>query len=70
MTSLSLPVPDFRDGRGLYPETLRADVPRGLTEIIKAAAALEGIGKSEFIRRAIAARLNATCHHPPVSEDQ
>jgi hypothetical protein len=70
MRSLSLPVPDFRDGRGLYPETLRADVPRGLTEIIKAAAALEGISKSEFVRRALAARLNATCRNPASSEDQ
>ena len=58
MSLPELPAPTFQDGRGLYPETLRADVPRGLSALIRRAAALEGTSKNEFIRRAISARIS------------
>ena len=53
-----LPAPTFDDGRGLYPERLFAQVPRGLGDLVKAAAAAEGISKGEYVRRAVAVRLS------------
>lgn len=58
MSLPELPAPRFTDGRGLYPERLSAGVPRGLNELIKRASELEGVPRSEFIRRAIAARIS------------
>ena len=58
MSLPELPAPNFTDGRGLYPERLSASLPRGLSELIKRASELEGVPRSEFIRRAIAARIS------------
>jgi len=58
MSLPELPAPSFADGRGLYPERLSASVPRGLNELIKRASELEGVPRSEFIRRAVAARIS------------
>lgn len=47
------------DGRGLYPASIRVGVPRELPAQIYAAAEAEGCNVSEFVRRAISARLEA-----------
>jgi len=58
MSLPELPAPSFTDGRGLYPESLSASVPRVLNELIKRASELEGVPRYEFIHRAIAARIS------------
>lgn len=58
MISTQLPPPPFDDGRGLYPERLAASVPRGLNDLVRAAAEAEGVTVAEFVRRALAHRLD------------
>lgn len=65
-----LPAPSFTDGRGLYPERLSASVPRGLTDLVKAAASAEGVATSEFIRRAIAARVSMFQYAATLNESE
>ena len=45
------------DGRGLYPASIKVGVPRDLPAQIYAAAEAEGCSVSEYVRRAIAVRL-------------
>ena len=47
------------DGRGLYPASIKIGVPRDLPIKIYAAAEAEGCSVTEFVRRAIAVRLEA-----------
>lgn len=49
--------PDF--GRGLYPARFSTPVPREVFPLVQAAARAEGCTVAEFIRRAIAVRLEA-----------
>ena len=49
----------FDDGRGLYPDTIRAKAPLGMRKTIQRAAAIEGVGAGEFIRRALRNRVEA-----------
>ncbi|KQP80648.1 ribbon-helix-helix protein, CopG family [Methylobacterium sp. Leaf117] len=70
MSLLELPAPSFTDGRGLYPERLSASVPRGLTDLVKAAASAEGVATSEFIRRAIAARVSMFQYAATLNESE
>ena len=58
MTLPTLPAPTFDDGRGLYSEKLGVAVPRGLPDLVRQAAAREGVNVAEFLRRAIAARVS------------
>ena len=39
----------FDDGRGLYPDTIRAKAPLGMRKTIQRAAAIEGVSAGEFI---------------------
>ncbi len=43
----------FDDGRGLYPERLKAAVPLGTRVRVKRKAEEEGISAGELIRRAV-----------------
>ena len=43
----------FDDGRGRYPDAIRARVPRGLRSKIRHAAAAENVTLGEFVRRAL-----------------
>lgn len=70
MSLPELPAPSFTDGRGLYPERLGASVPRGLTDLVKAAASAEGVATSEFIRRAIAARVSMFQYAATLNESE
>ncbi|MCK2056921.1 ribbon-helix-helix protein, CopG family [Methylobacterium sp. 37f] len=70
MSLPELPAPSFTDGRGLYPERLSASVPRGLTDLVKAAASAEGVATSEFIRRAIAARVSMFQYAATLNESE
>lgn len=45
------------DGRGLYPASIKVGVTRELPAQIYAAAEAEGCSVSEYVRRAIAVRL-------------
>ena len=47
------------DGRGLYPASIKIGVPRDLPAQIYAAAEAEGCSVAEYVRRAIAVRLEA-----------
>ena len=47
----------FDDGRGLYPDTIRAKAPLGMRKTIQRAAAIEGVSAGEFIRRALRSRI-------------
>lgn len=47
------------DGRGLYPDTIRAKAPLGMRKTIQRAAAIEGVSAGEFIRRALRSRVEA-----------
>lgn len=58
MISTHLPAPPFEDGRGLYSERLSAAVPRGFNALVREAAAVEGVTVAEFVRRALAHRLD------------
>ena len=69
MPPLALPTPTFDDGRGLYPERLSVGVPRGLTDLVRAAAASEGVSAAEFVRRAIAARIGMFKYAATLEED-
>ena len=57
MTLPTLPAPTFDDGRGLYPERITASVPRGLPDLVREAAEIEGVSANEFVRRALAVRI-------------
>ena len=70
MSLPELPAPSFTDGRGLYPERLSASVPRGLNDLIKRASELEGVPCSEFIRRAIAARISMFQYAATLNESE
>lgn len=48
---------DFNSGRVQYPEEIKARAPLGFRDQIRQAAAAEGVGMGEFIRRAIADRI-------------
>lgn len=54
-TASQFKVPD--DGRGLYPASIKVGVPRELPAQVYAAAEAEGCSVSEYVRRAIAQRL-------------
>lgn len=47
------------DGRGLYPASIKIGVPRELPAQIYSAAEAENCSVSEYVRRAIAVRLEA-----------
>jgi hypothetical protein len=49
----------FDDGRGLYPESLKAHVPLGTRVRVRRKADAEGISAGELIRRAVFFYLNA-----------
>ena len=51
---------DFNSGRVQYPEEIKARAPLGFRDQIRQAAAAEGVSMGEFIRRAIADRIEAT----------
>ncbi len=44
---------EFDDGRGLYPERVRAPAPLGTNARLKRRATEEGISAGELIRRAV-----------------
>jgi hypothetical protein len=48
----------FDDGRGKFPEDLKARAPLGTRQRIKRTAEIEGISAGELIRRALAAYLD------------
>ncbi len=43
--------PQFNDGRGLYPETIKARTWRGTADTLKSMAIAEGVSVGEFVRR-------------------
>ncbi len=49
--------PQFNDGRGLYPETIKARTWRGTADTLKTMATAEGVSVGEFVRRAIRERV-------------
>ncbi len=49
--------PEFDDGRGLYPETVKARAPLGTRSKLRRVAAAEGVTIGEFVRRAIRERV-------------
>ncbi len=49
----------FNDGRGGYPDRIEAAAPRGFREQVKRAARAERIAMGEFVRRALAERIEA-----------
>jgi hypothetical protein len=51
--------PPFNDGRGRYPDRIEAAAPRGFREQVKRAAEAERISMGEFVRRALAQRIEA-----------
>ncbi len=51
------------DGRGLYPERLKAPVPLGTRTRIKRRAEAEGISAGELVRRAVAAYISGDKSH-------
>jgi hypothetical protein len=53
----------FDDGRGRYPDTIKAPAPLGLRTKIKHKADEEGISSGELIRRAVFAYLNGDAGH-------
>lgn len=59
MDALPLPKPPFNDGRGQYPESVSASVPAGFPALLRTAAREEGVSAAEFIRRALAGRVQA-----------
>ena len=54
---------DFDDGRGAFPDVIRARVPRGFRSQVKQAAQAAGMPLSEFVRRAISAYLDEDAGH-------
>ncbi|MBQ0820989.1 hypothetical protein KBI52_12305 [Microvirga sp. HBU67558] len=50
---------NFDDGRGKYPEPLKAQAPLGTRAKIKRAAEKEGISAGELIRRAVFSYLDS-----------
>ncbi len=50
---------DYIDGRGQYPEEIKARAPRGSRAMIRRAAQSEGVTLGEFIRRAVRQRIEA-----------
>lgn len=52
----------FDDGRGKYPEDVKARAPLGTREQIKRKAEEEGISAGEVIRRAVTAYLGGDSH--------
>jgi hypothetical protein len=56
--------PSFDDGRGRYPDRIAAAAPRGFRAEVKRAAQAERITMSEFVRRAICARLTTMAGLP------
>jgi hypothetical protein len=54
------------DGRGLYPDTIRAKAPLGMRKAIQRAAAVEGVSAGEFVRRAVRSRVEAVAQGKPV----
>jgi hypothetical protein len=51
--------PPFDDGRGQYPDRITAAAPRGFRDEVKRAAEAEHITMGEFVRRALAERIEA-----------
>ncbi len=49
----------FDDGRGEYPDVIRARVPRGFRAQVKQAAQAAGVPLSELVRRAIMEHVQA-----------
>ncbi len=47
----------LNDGRGEFATTIRARAPLSLHEAAKRAAEAEGLGYSEFVRQALAERI-------------
>jgi hypothetical protein len=52
--------PTVNHGRSRFPETVRAQAPKGMGQAIAAAAQLKNTSNSEFIRRALLASLEAS----------
>ncbi len=50
---------EFDDGRGQFPDVIRARVPRGFRNQVKAAAQAAGVPLSELVRRAITEHVQA-----------
>jgi len=46
----------LEDGRGIYPDRITANVPRGFRERVRRASRAEQTTSAEFIRRAISER--------------
>jgi len=57
MTRTASPFVPPDDGRGLYPASIKIGVPRDLPAQIYAAAEAENCSVAEYVRRAIAVRL-------------
>ena len=53
----------FDDGRGRYPDIIKAPAPLGLRSHIKRKAQQEGISSGELIRRAVFAYLSGETGH-------
>lgn len=58
------------DGRGEYRSTVKFKALDGYLETVKKAAALEGVNTSEFIRRAIAVRIEQVEGAKPAGGDR
>lgn len=50
---------EFDDGRGQFPDVIRARVPRGFRSQVKQAAQAAGMPLSELVRRAIVEHVQA-----------
>jgi hypothetical protein len=58
----------FDDGRGKFPEDLKARAPLGTRQRIKRTAEIEGISAGELIRRALTAYLDRRNENGPLHE--
>ncbi len=53
----------FDDGRGRYPDTIKAPAPIGMRAHVKRVAESEGISAGELIRRAVMAYIDGNKNH-------
>ena len=58
------------DGRGIYVEFIQTRAPRGTAERVKEAAERERVSVAEFMRRAIAERLEVISGHADEVRDE